>query len=506
MSEMTRKIAALSRATRPPGFAALCVGLSTACAYLVQPYGHLADLAMIHLLGIVVVSLYSSTRVSLLASIASILAFDFSFISPRFEFAWSDAESCLTFVAMIVVSLIVSTLSEDLRRQEQAARASAARAEALYELNLELSSSGDPRQLAAVTARHLTKLFGVEVTVLLQSPDGALEPAKTPYDTVQSRGAWLRREFTSQSAPSGTAIWVPVVGAHSSIGAVGLKPNVPFAAGSEQGFLLSACVSQFATAMERVQLASAMRRTQLEAEGERLRSTLLSAVSHDLKTPLATMIAAGASLIGRTGQIEPQAADQILRSIVSEGERLSRLIHNLLSVTRLESATMVLRRTPEAVDDIVLSAVERFNGRTRKNPIVSDLAADLPLVSAEPVLLEQVLINLLENATRYAGAEPSIAVRARSAEDGVLVQVSDDGPGIAEHEREKVFEKFYRGQHASNSDGGVGLGLTICRSIIRAHGGKIGLRERTGGGTLVEFTVPFAADPQKTSREASLDS
>ena len=499
-------IAAFARAIRAHGLALSCVLVSTTCAYLVQPYGHLADLAMIHLLGIVFLSLRSSLRASVLASVASIFAFDFLFISPRFAFAWKDAESGLTFAAMLVVAVVVSTLSENLRRQEQVARATASRAQAMYELNVELGSSRDPRELAAVTARHLAKLFGVEVSVLLLTPEGTLEPAKTPRDSVLSHSAWLRREFTKQHAPSGTAIWVPVVGAHSSIGAIGLKPVVPFDQESEQGFLLSACVNQFATAMEGVQLAGAVRRTQLEAEGERLRSSLLSAVSHDLKTPLATMIAAGAALIGRTGEIDPKAADEILQSVVNEGERLSRLIHNLLSVTRLESATVELRRSPESVDDIVLSAVERFNTTSRRHPIVSELADDLPLISAEPVLLEQVLINLLENATRYAGADPAITVYARAANDAVLVQVSDDGPGIAEHEREKVFEKFYRGQHASKSDGGVGLGLTICRSIIRAHGGRIGVRERAGGGTVVEFTVPCAADSQQLSREALLDS
>lgn len=491
---------------RHVGWAGLCVTLSTALAYFVQPYGHLADLAMIHLLGIVFLALRSSVRVSVGASIASILAFDFFFLAPKFAFAWTDVESGVTFAGMVLVAAIVSRLSENLRHQEQAARASAFRAVALYELNLDLANSRASAELAAVTARHLSKLFGAEVSVLLKTPEGALEPAKTPRDGVLSQSAWLRREFTKQQAPSGTAIWVPVVGAHSSLGAIGLKPNVPFEQDSEHGFLLSACASQLAAALERVQLADAMRRTQLEAEGERLRSSLLSAVSHDLRTPLATMIAAGAALIGRTGEIEPRAADEILRSLVNEGERLSRLIHNLLSVTRLESASVELRRTPECVDDIVLSAVERFHDRTRKHPIVSELPVDLPLVSAEPVLLEQVLINLLENATRYAGPDPAIAVYARAVDDAVLVQVVDNGPGIAEHEREKVFEKFYRGQHTSKSDGGVGLGLTICRSIIRAHGGKIGVRARAGGGTLVEFTVPIAAASEQLSREAPFDS
>jgi len=503
---MASQLAALTRATRGYGLAVACVVLSTLGAHLVQPYGHLADLAMIHLLGIVFLSLRSSVRTSVIASVVSIFSFDFFFIAPKFALAWSDAESIVTFVAMVVVAGVVSKLSENLRRQEQAALATAARTQALYELNVELSSSRDAKELAAVAARHLGKLFGAPVSVLLQTPEGTLEPAETARDSALSHSAWVRREFVKQSAPSGTAIWVPVVGAHSSLGAVGLRPKISFEQDSEQGFLLSACVNQLATALERVQLAGAVRRTQLEAEAERLRSSLLSAVSHDLKTPLATMIAAGAALIGRTGEIEPKAADEVLRSLVNEGERLSRLIHNLLSVTRLESASVELRRTPESVDDIVLSAVERFKDRPRKTPIVSEIDPDLPLISAEPVLLEQVLVNLLENATRYCGSDSSISVHARAAGSSVLVQVEDDGPGIAEHEREKVFEKFYRGQHSVKSDGGVGLGLTICRSIIRAHGGKIGVRERAGGGTLVEFTVPFAAAREQLSREASLDS
>src|SRR6188768_2975527 len=166
MLRMASRFPTLSHATRGYGFAAACVILSSLAAQLVQPYGHLADQAMIHLLGIVFLSLRSSVRTSVLASIVSIFAFDFFFISPKFALAWSDAESIVTFIAMVVVAAVVSTLSENSRRQEQAARATAARTLALYELNVELSSSRDTQQLAAVTARHLSKLFGVPVTVL----------------------------------------------------------------------------------------------------------------------------------------------------------------------------------------------------------------------------------------------------------------------------------------------------------------------------------------------------
>ena len=480
------------RVLRSYGLAFACVGLSTGCAYLLHPRGHVADWAMIHLLGIVFLSLRSSLRVSVLASLVSIALFDYLFITPKFTFALSDAESWFTFLAMLIVAIVVSTLSQNLRRQERAARAAAFRAEALYALNVELTSARDERQLAAVTARHLRKLFDAEVSVLLVGPDGALEPAKNPADAAAAQAAWLRRDFTSARTPTKTSIWVPIIGAHSTLGAIGIDVAEPFARDSDRGILLTACSSQFATAVERVQLSGAVRRTQLEAEAERLRSSLLSAVSHDLKTPLATMIAAGSTLLARRGEISEQAADDLLTSMVSEGERLSRLIHNLLSVTRLESQSVELRRTPESLEDIVHSALDRLTVRGGASRIHSRLPVDLPLISAEPLLLEQVLLNLLENATRYAGANATIQLDAQVVGDTIVVQVADDGPGIPEHERDKVFEKFYRGERTPKSDGGVGLGLTICRAIVRAHGGRISIQESPSGGTLVEFTVPLA--------------
>lgn len=485
------------------GFAFACVAVSSLCANVVYPHAQLADLAMIHLLGVVVLSLRSSVRTSFVASIVSNVAFDFFFIRPRFTFAWTDVEASLTFAATIIVALVVSTLSENLRRQERAARATAFRAEALYELNVELSSVSDSRQLAAVTARHLEKLFFARVAIWLQGPDGALEQATNPRDAEFAERAWARREFTKQEGPAGASIWVPVVGTHSSLGVIRIEPKETFEEDSKSGFLLSACANQFATALERVQLANAVHRTQIEAETERMRSSLLSAVSHDLKTPLATMIAAGTTLIAQRAQLPAETMDELLRSIVGEGERLNGLIYNLLSVTRMESPNVELRRTPEAIEDVINSATERFSARQRKDRIETRLDADLPLVFAEPLLIEQVVVNLLENAIRYAGTDARILVQASASGSTMTVQVADDGPGISEHERSKVFEKFYRGG-ARKSDGGVGLGLTICRTIVHAHGGRISIRERAGGGTLVEFTLPLAGRSEQFGVEAAL--
>lgn len=494
----------LTRSLRAYGLAVACVALSMVCSFALRGYTHTADLAMIHLLGIVFLSLWSSVRVSVSASLVSIALFDFFYIAPEYAFAWSDVESCLTFLGMLVVAVIVSTLSESLREKEQEARASAFRAEALHEFNAELSTARDVGQLAAISHRHLRKLFQALVIVLLQGTDGTLEPTEDARGTARAHAAWLRRESIRQPRGAGMEIWVPLLGVHSTVGVIGLELPERFEPDSPRDLLLASCANQFATAVERVQLASAMRRTQLEAEGERLRSSLLSAVSHDLKTPLATMIAAGSLLMDRWAQLSEPAARELLGSMVHGGERLNRLIHNLLSVTRLESPCVALRRTPEAIEDIVHSALEHFAGRPGVPEIALDLADDLPLISAEPLLLEQVLVNLVENAVRYAGAAASVRVGARRSGDALTVQVTDDGPGIAEHEREKVFEKFYRGDGATKSDGGVGLGLTICRSIVGAHGGKIGVRERGGGGALVEFTVPLASYASTLGREVVL--
>ncbi|HTQ07328.1 MAG TPA: ATP-binding protein [Polyangiaceae bacterium] len=495
----------LTGALRGSGLAALCVALSTGLSLVLCAHTHVADLAMIHLLGIVFLSLRSSVRVSIVASLVSIALFDFFFIAPEFKFAWSDVESSLTFAGMFVVAAVVSTLSENLRQKEQEARAAAYRAEALREYNLELSSARDVRQLAAISSRHLRKLFQALVIISLQNADGTLETFEdqSPRSAARAHGAWLKREPVRAELGSGMEIWVPLVGIHSTLGVVGLEVPRRFERDSTQDRLLSACASQFATAIERVELAGAVQRTQLEAEGERLRSSLLSAVSHDLKTPLATMIAAGETLVARGGELSEPAARSLLVSMVREGERLSRLIQNLLSVARLEASRVELRRTPESIEDIVHSALEQFAGRAGAPEIDVDFDDDLPLVSAEPLLLEQVLVNLLENAARYAGPGANVSVGARHAGAAVSVEVADDGPGIAEHEREKVFEKFYRGAHTTKSDGGVGLGLTICRAIVRAHGGAIAVRERNGGGALVEFTVPLAAHGHEPATEVA---
>lgn len=243
---------------------------------------------------------------------------------------------------------------------------------------------------------------------------------------------------------------------------------------------------------------SAVRRSELEAETERARSSLLSAVSHDLKTPLAAILAAGTTLLERHRDLDEATREELIDAVVQETERLSRLVHDLLSVTRLESPGIVLNRSAESLEEIVTVALQRFEPGPPHGPVRVDLPKGLPLVYVDPTLVEELLINLMENCARYAGPQSPIEINASAENDHVTVSVADRGPGVAEPDRERVFEKFYRGKNASTAEGGMGLGLAICRSIVFAHGGHIALRGRDGGGALVELTLPtLLNEPQR---------
>jgi two-component system sensor histidine kinase KdpD len=228
-----------------------------------------------------------------------------------------------------------------------------------------------------------------------------------------------------------------------------------------------------------------------KVEDERVRSTILSSVSHDLKTPLASIIAAGTTLYRSREQLQAAEFELLLKAIVTESERLSRIVQNLLSITRLESPAVELKLSAEAIDEVIAAALDRLGPRLAPSRVHLDIPRDLPLVAAEPALLEQVFCNLFENVARYTPANSPMDIEARRVQGSVRVLVLDRGPGIPVELSERVFEKFERGPEARTDDGGMGLGLTICRSIMNAHHGSISLEPRDGGGTVVSLLFPI---------------
>ena len=262
----------------------------------------------------------------------------------------------------------------------------------------------------------------------------------------------------------------------------------------EQLHLLETFAAQTALAIERVALVDEAQQARLRSETERLRTSLLSAVSHDLRTPLATITGSASALVEQEAELDGAARRELAQAIQEEAERLNRLVHNLLEMTRLEAGGIRVRKDWEPLEEVVGSALARVEKRLGDRRVDIQLAPDLPLVPLDPLLIEQVLINLLDNAIKYTPAGSPIEISASAEDREVRVAVADRGPGVAPGEDPLVFEKFYRGQEAGGCSG-AGLGLAIARGMVEAHGGRITVGTRPGGGAVFRFTLPLAAEP-----------
>jgi two-component system sensor histidine kinase KdpD len=260
----------------------------------------------------------------------------------------------------------------------------------------------------------------------------------------------------------------------------------------EQLHLLETFANQTALAIERAALAEEAQAVQLRMETERLRSSLLSSVSHDLRTPLAVITGSASTLLESRGALEATVQEDLLQTIREEAERLNRLVHNLLEMTRLESGVEV-RKEWYAVEEVVGAALSRLEMALRGRPVHTDVSKDLSLVPMDDVLVEQVFINLLENATKYTPAGTEIDIRAWAEDGRLMVEVADRGPGLGPGEESRIFEKFYRA--APPESRGAGLGLTICRAIVEAHGGRIWAQNRPDGGAAFRFFLPIEGTP-----------
>ena len=488
---------ALRRAltAEPAGYAAgaLVTTLATSLASLAASHTTLAHVMVIYLLGAVRIATRYGVAVSTFTIAASALCFDYFSIPPIFAFALPDAHSVLTLGGLLVTAIIVCTLIQRLRHQRTVARESEARTLALCELSLDLSETDGTNELPRIAERHLRRLFGPETRVLVRHADRELiDELGSESERALARDALCRGELRTAESDAGALGFQPIASGAQPLGLIRVAlPAGGAAQARDHEVLLAACADRIAVAVDRLTLGEAARRAQVEVEAEHLRNELLSAMSHDLRTPLASILAAGTTLLGRASAADG-GQQELLETIVEETERLNRLVTNLLSVTRLESGRVQLNRSPEALEDLIAGVLSRLSGRLAGRALEIAYPHELPLVNMDPVLVDQVLVNLLENALRYTPAGSPLAIQVLVAEDEVSVEIADRGPGIAEGERERVFEKFYRGAEAKQKDGGSGLGLTICRAVARAHGGRIEIRPRSGGGTSVEFALPVS--------------
>jgi two-component system sensor histidine kinase KdpD len=456
-----------------------------------------ANVVMVFLLGVAFI----------VAAVASVLVFDFFFVEPYFSFTVSDTRYLFTFAVMLAIGLIISTLTARVRERLRVSQQMERRTGALYRLTRTLGEISGTEFLVQAAGKQLAGIFEGDVAIYLREEQGGVdlrygdgtEIAKNEKNGVVAR--WVADNGKVAGAgtdtlPNASALFVPLIGSQHTVGSLGVRPVDPLLlTDPDQRHLLETCASLIALSIERDQSVLEAQTAQLQVQTEQLRNSLLSSVSHDLRTPLAAIAGAASNLLETGSEDGPRR--EMLQGVVDESRRLSRLVDNLLDMTRLEAGEVQLNRQWHVLEEIVGSAMGRLQHDLAGRPVKTAIPADLPLVSVDGVLLEQVFVNLLENAVRYTPAGSEIDLSARKIGGEVEVRVADRGPGIPSGSEERIFDKFVRGE-TSSADGrrGVGLGLAICRGIIRAHGGEIQAVSRTGGGAEFIIRLPCLDGPR----------
>lgn len=447
---------------------------------------------------------------ALFASVLSALVFNFFLLDPVLGFAITNPESVIVFGFFLGVAVITSNLTARVQRQAAAARQRARTTEALYLFAKKLAGTGTLDDVLWATVFQIASMLKVQVVILLPE-DGsiAVKAAYPPDDELDeadiaaARWAWDHNRPAGRGAdtlPGAKRLYLPLRTGRTPIGVVGLdKAGAGPLLTPEQQRLFDALADQAAVAIERTQLVDDLDRAKLAAEADRLRSALLTSISHDLKTPLAAILGAAGTLRDYSEQLPEADRGELISTVVEESERLNRFIANLLDMTRIESGATAPNFALHYVGDVVGTALRRAAEVTARHEIEIDIEPDLPMLKLDPVLFEQVLFNLLDNAAKYAPESTAIQVRSWADNGSVLLEVADEGSGIPPADLERVFDTFYRVNKTDRVRAGTGLGLSICRGFIEAMGGTIraGNRDdRSGAVFAIRMPVPSRMQDQ----------
>ena len=488
--------------------AVLVVGVVTAIGFVLRPQLKTIDVAMLYLLGVVIVAARSRQGAALLTTLLSIALFDLVFVPPYYTFGVHDSAYILTFGVMLVVAVTMSGLTSRIREQGEEARQRERQTAAMYALSRELSDVVAVADLLVTAGRHIGQAVGAEATVVLvdAEPDkpGESWPSDGVFESCDVRVAASWAFEKGEAAGWGTkhcaeaeALVVPLRTGGSTLGVAALRPSDP-AGELDPADLrtVQALARQAAVALERIILGEKHAQALVEVEAERLRGSLLSSLSHDLRTPLGSIEGAASSLLQTGGNLSPELRQELAETILEESRRMTRLVGNLLDMVRVETGALAVQKAWQPLEEVLGVALLRSEGRVNGHPIESRLPPDLPLVPIDEVLIEQVFINLLENAVKYTAPGSPITVSAWPEDGAVMVEVADRGPGVPAGLEEEIFHKFYRVRGAEmEGSSGAGLGLTICRGIILAHGGRTWVQPREGGGASFRFTLPLVGPP-----------
>jgi two-component system sensor histidine kinase KdpD len=460
-----------------------------------------SNIVAIYLLTVVVVGVRLGRGPAALAAVLCVSAFDFFFVPPRFSFAVSDVQYLLTFFIMLTVGLITGQLTAGLRFQARVALHREERAAALYELARALSGAVEVEQVVRISDDSIERTFHANAALLLPDPSGRLVLASEPSLSVDlgiAQWAFDRGDpagVGTDTLPGSEVLYVPLRAPAQARGVLAVKAkNRRLLRIPEQRQLLDTFAALIAIALERVHYVGVAQDALVRMESERLRNSLLAALSHDLRTPLTILVGLAESLALTKPPLSPDQLETA-QAIQDEARRMSTLVSNLLDMARIESGEVTLNLQWQPLEEVVGAALDATRAMLKQHRIEVRLPLDLPLVRFDALLLERVLVNLLENASKYTPAGTTVILAAEVVADKLKVSVTDDGPGLPSGSEERVFQKFTRGDRESATPG-VGLGLAICRAIIESHHGTITGMNRPGGGATFAFTLPLGSPPE----------
>lgn len=479
----------------------LCVA-TAAGAWPLSTWLDAPNTVMLFLLPVVYAAFRLGRGPAAFAAVCSVALFDFFFVPPQWSFAVADVQYLLTFAVMLIVGLTIAHLSEVLRARAEDAARREQQTHALYELAHELAGTITLSQVAESVERFATSVLTTPALLLVKGTDGEL----TPADARTAVPSWVHLPTAMLARDGGrctdidaepAVAYVPLRTTHGTRGVLVTQLRRDGSDAERHAALLEAVGSLLATAIERLHFVDIASSTQLAIETERLRTSILSALSHDVRTPLTAMVGMADTLAGGHGTGEAVVRDLATR-IRDQGRRISDMITNLLEMARLQTGGVKLRLEWQPLTEVVGSSITLLGDALARHPVTIDIPRDFPLLRFDAVLMERVMCNLLENAAKYAPAGTAITVSAQADGDLAAITIRDGGPGLPEHR--DVFGLFVRGTRES-SQPGVGLGLAICRAIMEAHRGTISARN-TGAGAEIRLTLPLGQPPVIATEDA----
>ncbi|MGO9512283.1 MAG: two-component system sensor histidine kinase KdpD [Steroidobacteraceae bacterium] len=479
-----------------------CIAVTLASIPLAARFDR-SNIVAIYILTVVLIAVRFGRGPAAMAALLSVGAFDFFFVAPRFSFAVRDVQYLLTFCIMLAVGLITGQLTAGLRFQARVAAHREERAAALYEIARELSGAVQIEQVVKISGESIERIFHASAALLRPDAKGQLV-ASMPRDeaalTVEigiAQWAFDKGKpagFGTDTLPGSEVLYIPLRAPIRTRGVLAVKArNRRLLRIPEQRQLLDTLAALIAISLERVHYVGVAQDALVRMESERLRNSLLAALSHDLRTPLTVLVGLAESLALTKPPLSP-AQLETADAIQDEARRMSTLVGNLLEMARIESGEVKLNLQWQPLEEVVGVALESSRSMLQHHKVEVSIPRDLPLVRFDALLIERVLVNLLENASKYTPPGSTVTLSAAVIEDRLSVSVSDNGPGLPKGQEEAVFQKFTRGEREPATPG-VGLGLSICRAIVEAHQGKIVGVNRPGGGVSFTFTLPLGNPP-----------